>query len=337
MKPLHQSWQPGALVLLLSLTGLSFPALAFPQLALPPGAVPTGERRADLAEARIAIGPWRADSGVPFDEPGGAVTMRAWRLPADSGTGTLTLIEDLRLQFEAQGYAVRFACFDESCGGFDFRFALPVLDEPQMHVDLGDFRYLAMTRAGQGGKPGEALSILVSRGPNELHLQLLEVTPVPAARIEAETAPAARVNPPPDAALDPGAVAAPSGDGDLGARLAAQGAMVIEGIAFQPGSAELSGEAPPALAELGEWLLANPAKRVVIVGHTDAVGSLSANVALSRQRAAAVRDWLLGRYALAPGQVGAEGAGYLAPRATNETEEGRAQNRRVEVMLTPTR
>jgi len=74
---------------------------------------------------------------------------------------------------------------------------------------------------------------------------------------------------------------------------------------------------------------------VVLVGHTDASGALAPNIALSRARAQAVRAALVALGAKAD-QIGAEGAGYLAPRATNLTPEGRAQNRRVEVMLTPT-
>ena len=80
-------------------------------------------------------------------------------------------------------------------------------------------------------------------------------------------------------------------------------------------------------------LKAEPDLRVALVGHTDAVGSLDANTALSRRRAEAVRDRLVQSYDVAPGRVEAQGAGYLAPRASNLTEAGREQNRRVEVVV----
>jgi OOP family OmpA-OmpF porin len=76
---------------------------------------------------------------------------------------------------------------------------------------------------------------------------------------------------------------------------------------------------------------------VVLVGHTDASGGLAGNTALSRARAASVRDRLMAEYAVPAAQITAEGVGYLAPRATNKTEDGRARNRRVEAILTSTR
>ncbi len=69
------------------------------------------------------------------------------------------------------------------------------------------------------------------------------------------------------------------------------------------------------------------------MGHTDAVGNLETNIALSRARAEAVRLYLIERLDVDPGQVSATGIGYLAPRATNETEDGRETNRRVEAVL----
>ena len=73
-----------------------------------------------------------------------------------------------------------------------------------------------------------------------------------------------------------------------------------------------------------------------MVGHTDAVGGLDGNVALSRRRASSVRDRLVGKYGVAGAQVTSDGVGFLSPRATNLTEAGRERNRRVEVILTST-
>jgi outer membrane protein OmpA-like peptidoglycan-associated protein len=73
---------------------------------------------------------------------------------------------------------------------------------------------------------------------------------------------------------------------------------------------------------------------VVLVGHTDASGGLAANVALGAKRADAIRARLVAS-GVPTAQVSAEGAGYLAPRASNLTDEGRRLNRRVEVVLVP--
>ena len=98
----------------------------------------------------------------------------------------------------------------------------------------------------------------------------------------------------------------------------------------------LEAKAYASLSALSAWLKANPTRHVTLVGHTDASGGLPANITLSRQRAQSVRAALIASYAADPSLIDAQGAGYLAPRASNETTEGRTQNRRVEVMLTPT-
>ncbi len=73
------------------------------------------------------------------------------------------------------------------------------------------------------------------------------------------------------------------------------------------------------------------------MGHTDASGSLAANIALSERRAEAVADALVDRLGADRGRIVAEGVGFLSPIASNQTEEGRQQNRRVEVVVTSTR
>lgn len=114
------------------------------------------------------------------------------------------------------------------------------------------------------------------------------------------------------------------------------GAVALDDLIFPFGSATLEDKDYTSLASLAAWLAANTTRRVVLVGHTDAVGSLAANTTLSRQRAQSVRATLIAKFAADPAQIDAQGAGYLAPRASNETEEGRTKNRRVEVILTPT-
>ena len=116
----------------------------------------------------------------------------------------------------------------------------------------------------------------------------------------------------------------------------AAGSVVLEGLAFESGKAALTDADAPALADLAAWLKAHPDRSVTLVGHTDASGSLAANVTLSRQRAAAVRQVLLEHYGVPEWQVSAEGVGPLAPRASNDTDDGRAQNRRVEAVFAPT-
>ena len=91
----------------------------------------------------------------------------------------------------------------------------------------------------------------------------------------------------------------------------------------------------PSLASLASFLAADPDRRVVLVGHTDTVGSLERNIELSRARAASVLERMVTLHGIDRTQLSAEGVGYLAPGASNETEAGREANRRVEAVLLP--
>jgi OOP family OmpA-OmpF porin len=112
--------------------------------------------------------------------------------------------------------------------------------------------------------------------------------------------------------------------------------MVMADLVFEPGSSSLSTGLYDSVVKLAGWLAADPRRKVMLVGHTDASGGFEANLRLSQLRAESVRQALLAIQGVVPDQVQAEGIGPLAPRATNLTEEGRRQNRRVEVMVTST-
>jgi OOP family OmpA-OmpF porin len=120
---------------------------------------------------------------------------------------------------------------------------------------------------------------------------------------------------------------------DLAARLLAEGHVVLGGLQFPSGSASLAEDRYESLAGLAAFLAANPTASIVLVGHTDATGTLAANTALSRARAQAVRTRLIGAHGADPDRIAAEGAGWLAPVASNLTPEGQAANRRVEAVL----
>jgi OOP family OmpA-OmpF porin len=138
-------------------------------------------------------------------------------------------------------------------------------------------------------------------------------------------------------AASPRAAPAPASapTGDIGAAIEAEGHASLDDLGFASGKGALEPGDYASLRSLAAWLIAHPDMTVVLVGHTDATGGLAVNVALSKARAAAVRQALIAA-GVPGGQVAAEGVGYLAPRASNLTPEGQAQNRRVEVVLTST-
>lgn len=110
------------------------------------------------------------------------------------------------------------------------------------------------------------------------------------------------------------------------------GHVPIYGIYFDFNKAEIKTGSEAVLKEMARLLQTNPQLKVHIVGHTDNVGTLSYNLDLSQRRAEAVVNVLVKQYHIAAGRLVAKGVGPLAPVASNRTEEGRAQNRRVELV-----
>jgi OmpA-OmpF porin, OOP family len=114
--------------------------------------------------------------------------------------------------------------------------------------------------------------------------------------------------------------------------LVQHGHVEVPGIFFDFGKADVKPESDAALAEVAKLLKATPALALWVVGHTDSVGSTAANVALSSDRAAAVVKVLAGKHGVDVKRLVPHGAGPFAPVGSNATEEGRARNRRVELV-----
>jgi outer membrane protein OmpA-like peptidoglycan-associated protein len=309
----------------LALTGV--PALAAIQLDMPAPASVIGGRATNPSTLRLPIGPF-THGAMALREVAGAIDQRAYRMD-DQRLTTFQILAALVTQLQVSGYRVIYQCETSACGGFDFRYGMDVLPEPQMHVDLGDFRYLAAERADPNG--ADLVALVVSRSADQAFVQVTTITPV--AEAAAPATPSAAAPPKPEAAPELNAPSLKAGD--FGPTLLTKGAVALDDLVFDSGSSTLEDKDYASLNALAAWLAANPARQVTLVGHTDAVGTLQANTALSRQRAQSVRATLIARFGAAAAQIDAEGAGYLAPRATNETPEGRTANRRVEVMLAP--
>jgi OOP family OmpA-OmpF porin len=110
------------------------------------------------------------------------------------------------------------------------------------------------------------------------------------------------------------------------------GKVAIYGIYFDTGKADLKPESAPALTEIGKLLKQDPALKVYIVGHTDMMGDAAMNLKLSQARAQSVVAELSTRYGVPAARLTPFGAGPYAPVASNDDEDGRAKNRRVELV-----
>ncbi|MBE0454951.1 OmpA family protein [Roseovarius autotrophicus] len=279
-------------------------------LPLADGAERTAEVIREADTIHLPSGPF-AGGAVPRLRLDGRITSRAWRIP-ERGQGTLARLAPLREALEKTGWEVVFDCAAEGCGGFDFRFATPVLPAPAMFVNLFDYRYLLARRSE------EHAMLFVSRAGERAYVQLTHVGPAGTGA--------------PPAVSEPEPGSAPEAD-DLAARLRAHGHVMLAGLDFASGAAAL-GPGPHAdLAALARFLAETPDARIALVGHTDSVGGLEPNIALSQARAEAVRARLIQDHGTDAARIEARGVGYLAPIASNATPEGREANRRVEVVL----
>lgn len=114
--------------------------------------------------------------------------------------------------------------------------------------------------------------------------------------------------------------------------LKASGHVEVPGIYFDSGKSELKTESDAAVAEVAKLLKSEPALKVFVVGHTDNVASLDLNTRLSQSRAESVVQALVAKHGIAVARLAGRGVGPLAPVASNDSEEGRAKNRRVELV-----
>jgi len=119
---------------------------------------------------------------------------------------------------------------------------------------------------------------------------------------------------------------------EMAKTIAASGRVALYGILFDFNKADIKPESKPALEEIAKLLKTDAQLALHVVGHTDNIGSYDANLTLSKRRAEAVVAALTGEYGISANRLTANGVANLAPVAVNTTDEGRAKNRRVELV-----
>ncbi|MEO1601749.1 MAG: OmpA family protein [Pseudomonadota bacterium] len=287
-----------------------------PDPGAPSGAVRTAERVELDARYPLPIGAATGE-GLVVEPLRGQLTWQAFRI--EDPPGLPAVIDGYRARLTEQGFAERFSCAAAACGGLAFRLAVPLLPAPGMLADGDALEQLSMSR---GGDAPAHVSVLASRVFGRVYIQTVTVLPAEPPAVAVEESPPLTARP----------VTATAETEDLSARLTADGHAVLDGLDFEPGGSRLAAASEPALAALVAVLEADPDLAIVVVGHTDNQGSLDLNRRLSQERAAAVRAALIER-GVASERVTAEGVGFLAPLTSNATEDGRAVNRRVDVVV----
>ncbi len=118
----------------------------------------------------------------------------------------------------------------------------------------------------------------------------------------------------------------------LGNDLRATGHVAVYGILFDTGKSDIKPESAQAIGEIAKLLKGDPGLKLYVVGHTDNIGAIDYNLKLSQARAEAVLQALVKEHGIGAARLKSFGNGPFAPVATNDNEEGKAKNRRVELV-----
>ena len=311
-------WHTLLTALCLLVVGPSIVLADPPDLGAPAGSEATAKigPRADHYELPVAA---FTREERPVLSLRGSVIWNAYRLE-DPEVTVAAVAQGFREKAGDGQYEILLDCASRICGGFDFRFGISLLPAPAMRMDVQNFEQLSIRRVLDNAYA----SILISRVLGAVYVQVVTVEPT-------DVATPLVAAPKPPKAAETVAPTRPS-DPDLMDQLVQQGHVQLDGVDFDTGGAQLSDASGIALDRVATLLINAPDLNVVIVGHSDNQGGLDPNIALSRSRADAVLEALVAR-GVAKERLEARGIGYLSPLVSNATPEGRARNRRVEIVL----
>jgi len=257
------------------------------------GSVITGQEVKEFDEQTLVIGKVQYDGSVKTVKLEGKITKIDYSDPENRSS--LERIRNYEQAFKKAGFEIKFMCGKEECGheiGIETIGYYP----PE--------RYLT---AFQKRKEGNVwIGVFVAAGP---------WTKI----IIAEEKP-----------METGMVMV-SAD-FLKTNILKDGHVAVYGIYFDTGKSEIKAESEPSLEEIAKMLKQNATIKLFVVGHTDNVGGVGANMTLSKARAESVVKELTTKHGVGAGQLAAYGVGSLSPVGPNATEEGRALNRRVELV-----
>jgi OmpA-OmpF porin, OOP family len=246
----------------------------------------------------------------------GRVTAITYDAPEDSST--LQIFRSYQRALEQSGFKTIFTCSNAecvgnrppssctNCGNWETRFADAIVRRANYTL-YGNIhenqRYLAARLPRAQGDVYVSLFVVGLKKPLT-QLDIVEVAPLEEGLVSVNASAMAQ-------------------------EIRKSGSVSLYGIYFETDSASLTSPSEPTLKQIAQLLQDEQALGLLVVGHTDNTGSFQRNVTLSNERAKAVVDALVSRYRIPQNRLTPFGVGQTAPVATNATEKGRAQNRRV--------
>ncbi len=248
------------------------------------------------------------DHTLPLE---GLITEIVYRIPEDRTP--LEVMRNYELALQELGFEALFQCEAERCGGRNFNHSMPY--NMALAENYAEQRFLSARLSD--GEAEIYVSLYVTRntssgganaGRTFARLDVIERT---AMEINMEV-------------VDRHAMAE---------EIAATGHVALHAILFEFDSAVLRPEADEQIGEMASYVTANPERTFMVVGHTDNQGAIDYNLGLSQRRAEAVVETLATAHAIDRARLIPVGVGMAAPITTNATEDGRSQNRRVELVV----
>lgn len=239
----------------------------------------------------------------------GRITRIHYRAP--EGRSALEVFRNYEQSLKAGGFTAVYQCENQACGN-DFSY---VLNPPSiMHFSGKDQKYLAARLARPSGDVYVSVYTTAAYGVGGANknrvftlLDVVEVKPMQAGQVVVDANAMAR-------------------------EIAASGRVALYGIYFDSGKADVKPESQAALVEIAKLMKQDAALKLLVVGHTDTAGAFDYNIDLSRRRAQAVVQALVTNHGVESPRLKPWGVGYASPVASNRAEDGRAKNRRVELV-----
>jgi OmpA-OmpF porin, OOP family len=271
----------------------------------------------DYDRLTVPTGPWDGNEVESAESLEGEVMRMSYTFD-DPETSTLRIKRSYLQELEARGFEILYSGSEGELSGGDGRlffvhasnlFERGVRDCCQLANRDRDIRYIA-ARSGDG-------NVLVG------------IAAFNARRVDGPAVSLAVVT---AAEMDDTMDHQPLTAGEMETGLVEQGRVAIQNILFAFDSDEILPESAEALATIAELMNERSDLSLLVVGHTDAIGDFDYNLRLSMDRASAVVDELVDRHGIARERLRAAGAGMMAPVTTNRTDDGRAENRRVELV-----
>jgi OOP family OmpA-OmpF porin len=261
----------------------------------------------EFDEIALPMGPYKDGKITKTERLEGKVTRLIYQTPRDRST--LEIFRNYQQALTKGGFQTLFACSAAECGDA----SKGPLNEP-----VPDFGYWCVASQIQCADPMRYIVAKLPRPAGDVYAAI---------RVRSEETYLVVVDIKP---MQGGMVTV--GAKEMAEDISKTGHASIYGIYFDTGKSVIKPESKQAIDEIAKLLNSQATLRLHVVGHTDNVGTLPSNMTLSKQRAEAVVNSLVNDHRIAASRLIANGVGPLAPVASNAAEEGRAKNRRVELV-----